>query len=500
MTNYEKYEKHLAKIADLHYAVALLNWDQETYMPSGSAGLRAQQIATLSGMAHDLSLAPELEKCMGSAREENLTWEQKTNVCQSQKDLEKSKKYPTEFVIRLSTQISQTFMAWQEAKKKNDFALYAPELAKLIELKKQEADLLGYENHPYEAHLDMYEPGISVAFLDELFSNLKSDLKPLLDQISLSSQVQDSFMFAFFDKNKQWDFGLKVLQFMGYDFNRGRQDYSSHPFTTNFGPTDVRVTTRVDENNLSEMLWSTIHEGGHALYEQGLSVQNYGLPHGSYCSLSIHESQSRLWENNVGRAKAFWQHFYPILQTYFPGQLQHTSLDEFYRAMNKVQFSPIRTNADELSYHFHVIIRYEIEKAIFSNEVKAKDLPALWNAKYKEYLQLNIASDREGVLQDIHWSHGSFGYFPTYSLGSLYAAQFYHFAQLALPDMEKEMAAGSSAQLLSWLRSEIHQFGKLYNSDELCKKVTGESLDTRYFMNYAKEKYGNIYALSNARV
>jgi carboxypeptidase Taq len=500
MTYYDKYKAHMSKIADVQYAISLLNWDQETYMPSGAAGLRAQQMSTLSGMAHDLSMSEELEKFMEQASSEKLSWEEKKNLEISKKDLGKNKKYTTDFVVKLTGQISNTFIAWQEAKKKNDFSLFSGELDKLIELKKQESEFLGYENHPYEAQLDTYEPGATVPFLDSLFASLKMDLKPLLDNIAGAKQVDDAFMFKTYAKEEQWSFGLEVLEYMGYDFKRGRQDYSSHPFTTNFGPTDVRVTTRVDENNLSEMLWSTIHEGGHALYEQGLSVQNYGLPHGTYCSLSIHESQSRLWENNVGRALPFWEHFFPIIKKRFGSNLADVNPEMFYRAMNKVQSSPIRTNADELSYHLHVIIRYEIEKMIFSNEVKTSELPELWNAKYKEYLGLDIRSDQEGILQDIHWSHGSFGYFPTYSLGSLYAAQFFHFSKLALPDMENEISEGSSAQLLSWLRSEIHQFGKLYSSDELCKKVTGESLNTKYFMDYANEKYSTIYALSGTAV
>jgi carboxypeptidase Taq len=276
---------------------------------------------------------------------------------------------------------------------------------------------------------------------------------------------------------------------MGYDFNRGRQDLSPHPFTISFNPYDVRVTTRVDENDFANMTWSCIHEGGHALYEQGLNPDDYGLPVGSAASLAIHESQSRLWENNVGRSKAYWTFQYPKLKKIFPDNLKNVSLDNFYKSINSVKANLIRTEADELHYHLHVMIRYEIEKEIVSTKITAKEVRELWNEKYKEYLGVKVTKDSEGILQDVHWSHGSIGYFPTYSLGSFYAAQFFNRASNDIPTLKSEIEKGNSSSLLHWLRENIHKHGAMYDAEDLCKKVTGEKLNFQYFMEYVKDKY-----------
>lgn len=307
-------------------------------------------------------------------------------------------------------------------------------------------------------------------------------------------------MTGYYNKDKQWQYGLAVLKQMGYDFDAGRQDISSHPFTVNFNAQDVRVTTRIDENNFSDMLWSCIHEGGHALYEQGLLPENYGLPAGEAISLGIHESQSRLWENNVGRSLTYWKVHYPKLQTIFPENLKNVSVGAFYKAMNQVKPSLIRTNADELTYHTHIMIRFEIEKLLIEGTLKVKDLPEYWNTKYKEYLGVNVTDDAHGVLQDIHWSHGGFGYFPTYSLGSFYAAQFYTQATKDIPTLETEIEKGNTLPLLNWLRSKVHKHGKYYTAEELCINITGEKLNFNHFMNYANKKYAGIYELSTTKV
>jgi carboxypeptidase Taq len=282
---------------------------------------------------------------------------------------------------------------------------------------------------------------------------------------------------------------------MGYDFEGGRQDVSSHPFTINFSATDVRVTTRVSEETFNEMLWSCIHEGGHALYEQGLPDSEYGLPSGEAISLGIHESQSRLWENNVGRSLAFWEWKFARLKEIFPTQFEGVSAMDFFKAMNKVRSSLIRVNADELTYHFHILIRYELEKGIMEGKLNAIDLPTAWNAKYKEYLGVDVPSDSQGVLQDIHWSHGSIGYFPTYSIGSFYAAQFYAAAEKKIGKLDPKNAEPYLKNLLAWLRENIHQHGKLYSSKELCERISGEPLNSKYFMEYAHKKYGVIYGI-----
>jgi carboxypeptidase Taq len=308
-------------------------------------------------------------------------------------------------------------------------------------------------------------------------------------------QVENSFLSKFYEKDKQWDFGLGLLKNMGYDFDAGRQDISTHPFTITFAPTDVRVTTRVDENDLSNMIWSCIHEGGHGLYEQGLKWENYGLPIGEACSLGIHESQARMWENNVGRSHAYWQAHYSGLQQVFPNNLSHISLKDFYNGMNQIAPNAIRTEADELHYHFHVLIRFEIEKELMAGTLEVDDLSKVWNQKYAEYMGIEIKNDNEGILQDIHWSHGSIGYFPTYSLGSFYAAQFFAKAQDEIPNLVNEISEGDSSNLLAWLRQNIHQHGRYFTPEELCIKITGEKLNFKYFMDYAKQKFGSIYGI-----
>ena len=495
--SYKRYQEIMAKIADVNYASSVLSWDQETYMPEKGAETRAQQLSTLAGISHELSTANELGEVLEKlSNDASLDAKQKKNISESLKDYKDRKKYSTAFVQQMSKSISECFQSWQKAKKENNFSLYAPHLEKLVKLKREECELLGYENHPYNAMLNQYEPKAKTADIEILFKNVRHQLVDFVKKISEKPQNNEAFMHTHFPKDKQWDFGIDLLKQMNYDFDGGRQDISSHPFTTSFGVNDVRVTTRINENNLNEMIWSCIHEGGHGLYEQGLNPDDYGLPTGEAISLGIHESQSRLWENNVGRSRAYWKANYKLAQKYFPENLKNVSEEDFYKAANIVKPSLIRTSADELTYHFHVMIRFEIEKALIEGSIEVKDLPSYWNKKYKEYLNIDVPNDSEGVLQDIHWSHGSFGYFPTYSLGSFYAAQFFAQAQKEIPNLEDLISKGEMLPLLNWLREKIHRFGKLYSAEELCIKVTGEKLNFDHFINYAKTKYGNLYNLS----
>lgn len=492
--SYQAYQKYLAKLADISFANALLQWDQEVYMPEKGAAARASQQATLSGLAHEVATSAEGEAIVNTLlNDESLDATQKSNVQRTAIDIAKRKKFSREFVEEMSHAISDGFVTWQTAKRDNNYSLFAPKLQRLIELKRREAEITGYTAHPYDALLDDYEPGATTADVKAVFDNLKPQLKLLLDKISAAKQHDDSFFKLHYDKQKQWDFGIDLLKQMGYDFTAGRQDISSHPFTVSFGSGDVRVTTRINENDLAEMIWSCIHEGGHALYEQGLPATDYGLPSGEATSLSIHESQSRLWENNVGRSLAFWQYNYPKIQQVFPEQLGAVSLDLFYKAFNKVEPSLVRTSADELTYHFHIIIRFELELAMLDGSLNAADLPAAWNAKYKEYLGIDVPSDTLGVLQDVHWSHGSMGYFSTYSLGSMYAAQFYAKAEKDIPGLNDSIAQGNTAPLLHWLRQNIHNKGRNLTSRQVCEMVTGEPLNPAYFINYATKKYSHIY-------
>ena len=491
---YGDYRAHLQKIADVKYSLAVLQWDQETYMPSQGIGFRAQQIATLSEIAHELFTRESFKNILQDLSACNdLDDMQKKNVELSWYDYTQQQKISGAFVRQLSIAVSKSYQSWIDARKENSFAVFAGDLSGLVELKKQEADLLGYEQHPYNALLNQFEKGCTVALLDKVFADLQLPLKEILSEIKARPQINDKFLHQHFAKQSQWDFGMNVLKQLGFDFEAGRQDISEHPFTTNFSSRDVRVTTRIDENDFTNMTWSCMHECGHALYEQGLPENQYGLPLGEYTSLSIHESQSRLWENNVGRSLGAWQHFYPVAQKHFPEQLKNISLSQFYKGINKVQPSLIRTEADELTYHFHVLVRYELEKRLIENALAVKDIPAYWNEQYKNLLDIDIKSDKQGCLQDMHWSHGSFGYFATYSLGSFYAAQFFNAAKEQVPNLGGEITKGEYKPLLAWLRTCIHTHGRRFTSQELCERITGEPLNIKYFLQYALDKYKLIY-------
>lgn len=491
---YLQFKQLMTKIADINYAAAVLMWDLETNMPNKGEAFRSQQISTLSGIAHELFVSAEMESLLhGLAGDQSLSESALINVEQTRKMFNKKKKFTTAFVVEMSQTISETFNAWQQAKKENNLDIYLPQLEKLVQLKRQEAELIGFTEHPYDALIDEYEPGMTVSTLDILFSDVKIKLKSLLDKINSKPQVNDDCLTGHFEKAKQWTLGLEILKRMGYDFDAGRQDISMHPFTTSFSSQDVRVTTRIAENDLANMIWSCIHEGGHALYEQGLPASEYGMPLGEATSLGVHESQSRLWENNVGRQLPFWEANYNLVQETFPELFKNVDLSSFYKAMNKVTPSFVRTESDEITYHFHIMIRYEIEKKLIDGSLQVSQLKKAWDEAYENYLGLTITDDTKGVLQDVHWSHGSFGYFPTYSLGSFYAAQYFTKACLDIPHLENEIANGNNQILLDWLRTNIHAHGKRYSAEELCKRVTGDYLKLDYFMTYVEKKYSNIY-------
>jgi carboxypeptidase Taq len=493
---YNSYKEQMNRIADIRYASALLQWDQETYLPAKAAAIRGQQIATLSELSHQFFTDEKLGNVLNELKQrEDLPGDEKRNVELTFEDYTKNKKYSSDFVRKISEQVNKTFHSWIDARKKDSFPVFENDLDALVQLKRQETDILGYEKHPYDALLNEFEKGCTVDLLDKTFTGLLPSLKELLDRISNKKQVENSFLKQHYPKQDQWNWGMYLIKELNFDFEAGRQDISEHPFTINFSSTDVRITTRVDENNFSNMTWSCIHETGHALYEQGLPESQYGLPLGEAASLSIHESQSRLWENNVGRSMTFWKYYFPRLQQHFPKQLGAVSIENFYSGINKVEPSLIRTEADELTYHFHVFIRYELEKNLISGVINTKDIPSFWNEQYKKYLGVRAASDKQGCLQDIHWSHGSFGYFPTYSLGSFYAAQIFSFVKKQLPGIEEELQNGNSLNLLNWLRENIHRHGRKFTSEELCRTITSKPLDIKDFMDYLLQKYTMIYNL-----
>ncbi|MDE1192350.1 MAG: carboxypeptidase M32 [Arachidicoccus sp.] len=492
---YQQYIEHAQKIADINYAAAVLDWDQETYMSPMGADTRARQTATLRSLAHRFFTDEKYGNILQQLLENKdaLSEKERQNVLLSKDDFDKQAKLPAEFVHALSRNISEAYQSWIEARRKNDFSFFEPALTKLVALKRQEADYLGYEHHPYDALLKDYEKSASVQMLDRLFSEMTNPLQNLMQQAIAKRNTDDAFLYQYYPKDEQWKWGMYLVKELGFDLNAGRQDISEHPFTTNFSSQDVRITTRIDENNFANMTWSCIHETGHALYEQGLPYSDYGLPSGEYASLSIHESQSRFWENCIGRRLPFWKYYYPKLKEFFPQQLRDVSLETFSNAINIVKPSLIRTEADELTYHFHIKIRYELEKELIGGSLAVKDVKEKWNELYKENLGVSATNDNDGCLQDVHWSHGSFGYFPTYSLGSFYAAQFWKKLKEDQPDIEKEIAGGNLKNVLQWLRLHIHSKGRIIGgSEKICKDITGEALQVMHFLIISKKHILNL--------
>ena len=492
---YNIYKTKMQKIADVKYASAVLQWDQETYLPPKGNDMRGRQIATLNEMAHQLFTEDKLGDLLQELISKgDLDISEKRNVQLTSEDYKRNKKLTSEFVRNMSESVTKCYHAWVKARVENNFSTFRQPLHELINLKKQEADFLGFETHPYNALMNDYDKGLTVEIVDPIFSNLRPQLSGLLNIIQNKPPLDNSFLIQYFDKDSQWKFGIEILKRIGFDFEAGRQDISVHPFTTSFNSQDVRVTTRIDENDFGNMTWSCIHEGGHALYEQGLPAAQYGLPLGEYCSLSIHESQSRLWENGIGRSRAFWQHNFPLLCTFFKNQFREISPENFYKGINKVETSLIRTEADELTYHFHIMIRYEIEKLLIEGSIKTKDIPAFWEEKYIKYLGIQVPDDKSGCLQDIHWSHGSFGYFATYSLGSLYAAQMQAAIKKENTSVNDQIASGNNQLVRNWLNKNIYPYGRYYTSEELCIKATGEPLNPKYFIQNATKKFIDIYS------
>ncbi len=492
----------LCEVQHIHSAVSLLSWDQETYMPKGGGEARAEQLAALEGMAHQKRTGSQMQRLLsrwldiktGAPKDEGWDDPSRALLREVFRDYNKAVRLPTEFVKREAKATSIAQQVWAEAQEKSDFLHFAPHLKSIISLKKEEAALLTYQSSPYDALIDHYEPGMTVTRIVPLFATLKRELLTLLEKIQRAPAApREDFLHRFWPAKQQLAFGKRVLETMGYSFLCGRQDLSAHPFTTSFHPTDVRITTRVDEHNLLSSLFSALHEGGHALYDQGLSPEYFGTPLGEALSLGIHESQSRLWENGIGRSRPFWKYFYPILKEIFPGTLEEVGLEAFYGAINRVRPSLIRVEADELTYNLHIMIRFEIERALMEDDLPVEDIPLVWNEKMRACLGVIPDSDADGALQDIHWAGGSFGYFPTYTLGNLYAAQFLNQAKRDIPSLTTDIEQGRLTILKSWLNGKIHCFGRHYSSDDLIRRVTGEPLNPSYFVDGLKEKLGEIY-------
>ncbi len=491
---------HLAPIEDLKNAAGLLAWDQETFMPDGGAEVRAQQLSTLQSMAHERFASDETGTLLDRAAEALDTDDPLDNdaalVRVTRRDYERARRVPSSLVAELSEATSRAKQAWKQARQEDDFSIFAPHLETLVDLSVEKAEAIGYDDEPYDALLEEYEPGLSTAEVASTFETLREDLVPLVDAIADSPQLDDEVLHRSYPQPRQKEFGEQVLEELGYDFDRGRQDVSAHPFTTSFSPNDVRITTRYDESYLPSAFFSMIHEGGHALYEQGIDPALARTPLADGASLGIHESQARLWENHVGRSRPFWRHYFPRLQEAFPDALTDVSLDAFYRAINRVEPSLIRVEADEVTYNLHVMLRFKLERGLIAGTVDVNDLPTLWNEAMDDYLGVTPDTDANGVLQDVHWSMGSFGYFPTYTLGTLTAAQLTEALRDDVPDFDNQVATGQFDDVLDWLRTHVHRHGRKLDAPDLLKRATGEDLSAEPWLRYARDKFGGLYNLS----
>ncbi len=489
----------LAEISDLNAASALMGWDQQVYMPKGGAEARGTQLATLQKLIHEKSTSPEIGQLLEDLSAEAAGLDPDSDDARlikvAKRDYERAVKVPPEFTAEFAKVTSDAFSAWMDARAEDDFSKFQPHLEKIVGMEHQLVEFFAPYEHVYDPLLDMFEPGMKTADVKAIFEAMRPRQVALIRQIGERPQVDDSFLHGAFEEQKQWDFGVEVITKFGYDWNRGRQDKSAHPFTTNFSRNDVRITTRFDDDYLGSALFGTMHEGGHALYEQGSSPKYERTPLAGGASMAIHESQSRMFENLIGRSLPFWEHFYPRLQEIFPARLGNVDLQTFYKGINKVEPSLIRVEADEATYNLHIMLRLELEIALMEGSLSVADLPDAWNAKMQEYLGITPPNNADGVLQDVHWSGGMIGYFPTYALGNLVSVQLWEKMQSDIPDLEDQIRRGEFGELLAWLVENVHQYGRKYEPQELVQRVTGSKIDPAPYLRYLERKYGEIYGL-----
>lgn len=500
MIDLTAFKEHIGQIQDLNLAQGLLSWDLETCMPEKGAEIRAKQMATLSTLSHDMLASAETARFLEDLRLQehyrSLDRTAQALVREVGKEYDRAKKIPSDLVRELTETTAKAHHAWVEARKTNQFQLFAPILEKIVELNRRMAQCLGFSGSPYNALMDLYEPELTTDKTDALFNNIKPGLIKLVQAIRDSEHQPDTrFLKRVTRIEKQQAFSETVIKAMGFDMQAGRIDKAPHPFCAGFGPGDVRLTNRYFKNEMLSSLFSAMHEAGHGLYEQGMDPALGRTPLSEGASLGIHESQSRLWENMVGRSREFWKYYLPRLKKVFPKQLEGIGLESFYRAINRSQPSLIRVEADEVTYNLHIMLRYEIERALIEEKASVRDIPALWTEKMREYLGITPPNDALGALQDIHWAHGSFGYFPTYTLGNLYAAQFFRQAEKEIPGLKLQIAKGNFKPLKTWLNEKIHRIGRIETPAEIVFRVTGEPLNAHYFMAYLQSKFTEIYQL-----
>jgi carboxypeptidase Taq len=490
----------LSEINNVYRALALLGWDQHTKMPPRGAAARAEGMATLTTIAHSMFVSEETGDLLRGAAEEVKDQPYESDdasfVRVAQRDYDLQTKLPTELVSEIRRHGALSHEVWAKARQDNDFSAFAPNLEKTVELSRRVAECLGYEAHPYDALLDQFEPGMKTEHVRVIFDELKTGLVPLVHAIAEQGRlVDDAVLHQPFDEAAQEAFGVMVAERFGYDFSRGRQDRAVHPFAIGISVNDVRITTRYESDFLNPALFGTMHEAGHAMYEQGVGQNLEGTPLAGGTSLGMHESQSRMWENVVGRSRPFWQHFYPRLQQTFPSQLADTSLDTFYGAINRVHPSLIRVEADEVTYNLHIMLRFELELALLEGSLSVADAPAAWNEKMQEYLGITPPSDTLGILQDVHWSGGMLGYFPTYTLGNILSVALYEAAVAAQPTIPEELGRGEFGSLRGWLTEQVYRHGRKFEPNELVQQATGASLQSTSYLRYLNEKFGQLYGL-----
>jgi len=498
--SYEKLIRRSREASLLASCSALLGWDEQTYMPKGGADHRGDQMALLAGLHHEKLTDPEIGGLLATLQESSLTENPEStaavNIREISRVYRRATQLPRDLVEEMARTTSIAQQDWVEARREADFSRFQPRLERIVTLKRREAECLGFRESLYDPLLDEYEPGAKTSELTQLFESLRQDLVPLVAAIADSSHRPNlSILQRHYPIDRQRIFGEAVAAALGFDFHRGRLDVAAHPFCSGIGPGDCRITTRFHAHNVGEALFGIMHEVGHGLYDQGLDVEHHGTPMGEAVSLGVHESQSRLWENAVGRSVSFWEHFYPLARQIFHDALHDTELDDFLFAVNHVEPSLNRVQADEVTYNLHILIRFELEQALLSDGLAVADLPDAWNEKYRKYLGVTPSNDAEGCLQDIHWSAGLFGYFPTYTLGNLFAAQLFAKANLDLGDQSKSFARGNFKPLLDWLRENVHRHGQRFPSARLIEKVTGSPVDHRPLIHALREKYGPLYHL-----
>jgi carboxypeptidase Taq len=489
----------VGEITDLSYASGLLGWDQQTYMPPAGAAGRGYQFATLARLIHQRSTAAEtgrlLEDLNARIDELDPASDDAALIRFSVHEYQKQTRVPEKLVMETAQVTASAHEAWVNARQASDFSIFQPLLERVMDLRREYAQCFAPYDHIYDPLLDDYERGMKTSEVQSIFNELRPQQVALIKAISERPQVDTSFFEHDYPEQQQWDFGVEVITGFGYDWKRGRQDKAAHPFTISISLDDVRITTRFDTRRPGTALFGTMHEAGHALYELGVDPALMRTPLANGASLALHESQSRMWENLVGRSLPFWKHFYPRLQSMFPSQLSNVDLLTFYKGINKVAPSFIRVEADEATYNLHIMLRLELEIALMEGSLQVKDLPEAWNERMRDYLGVTPPNDAVGVLQDIHWSGGMIGYFPTYALGNLVSAQLWERINSDIPDLAEQIERGEFASLLGWLRDKIHRHGAKFEPQALVEQVTGSKIDPKPYIRYLQGKYTEIYGL-----